>query len=413
MITINDLESFEYQIALDSSTDEEWDVIIVGAGPAGAYAGIKLAAHGLRVLLIDSANFPRDKACGDGLIADAINCFSKIDLLEDVRELGYQSDKIEVFSPSGHSVDIAGEFIGLKRRYLDALIAKKAISEGCSFAKGLVTNVISIDNGRSEVQIKNSQKPLRARVVLIATGAGVSIPWKLGIVKEKKPSGLAVRCYIKSRHRIDHLIISYEKSILPGYAWIFPLGNNEYNVGCGTFYTSLKNDTQKLKHTFQRFIENFPLASELVKKSDSVSGLKGCPLRCGLTGSEFTVGEKIIGIGESIGTTFPFTGEGIGKAMETAEIAADLACEALAKNDLSIIRRYRETIQSELEPRYIGYRMAEKLCKNRFVLDRATKYAQKNERMRKALAGVLNETVDLRSFTTVSAALKALKKSGS
>ena len=87
-ITIDELENFNYQTNIDELGNSTWDVVIVGAGPAGSYAGINLARNGIKVLLIDGAQFPRDKICGDGLIADSIKCPKAVNLIEDVRNLG-------------------------------------------------------------------------------------------------------------------------------------------------------------------------------------------------------------------------------------------------------------------------------------------------------------------------------------
>ena len=103
--------------------------------------------------------------------------------------------------------------------------------------------------------------------------------------------------------------------------------------------------------------------------------------------------------------------EGIGKAMETGEIAAAVVREALMANDLEILNKLSKIIKDQLEPRYVGYKMAEKLCKSKIFLDGAIRRAGKSRKMQNTLAGVVNETIDLKSLFSVSNMLKAFSKS--
>ncbi|HET9531617.1 MAG TPA: FAD-dependent oxidoreductase, partial [Blastocatellia bacterium] len=116
-----------------------WDVAIAGAGPAGAIAAIHLASRGHRVLLIDKESFPRDKVCGDGLIADSIRCLKRADLYDEVLRLGYETSIGTVFSPSRIEFNVPGQFLTLKRFVLDNLIVQKAISCGARLLKAKVT----------------------------------------------------------------------------------------------------------------------------------------------------------------------------------------------------------------------------------------------------------------------------------
>ncbi len=410
-LSLDDLETLNSQTEIVNLPDQIWDVIIIGAGPAGSYAGIHLAGKKLKVLLIDGSAFPRDKTCGDALIADSIKCLEKVDLIDTVRTYGFEANNAVVSSPSGHKVDIKGDYITLKRRYLDAIIVEGAVSHGCRFTQGYVNNVEINGDFDFRTFVKNFEHPIKSKLVFIATGGNISLPQKLNIIKKKNPSGIAIRSYIKSNYVINDLIISFDDSILPGYAWIFPLGKGEYNIGCGSFFTSMKNDTQRLKKAFSRFMNTFPEAIKLVSGTQSELSLKGCPLRCGLSGAKFVTEKQMLAIGETIGTTFPFTGEGIGKAMETGELAAEIASDALRMNKPVLLKTFSKVVKAKLESKYFGYKMAEKISSNRSLLDAATKRASQSKKMQDALAGIVAETVNPKSLISVSSLVKAMRNS--
>lgn len=384
-----------------------WDVAIVGGGPAGSTAAIHLAGEGHKVLLLDKDSFPRDKVCGDGLIADAVRCLRRAGLYDEVRARGFSSQVGTVYSPSRIRFDVPGEFLTLKRSQLDALMARRAISAGAAFCQCRVTDVEVQHDGTLLLSVDGRAGQLKARIVFLATGANVSMPSKLGLVSRESPSAVALRCYIRSRVTLDRLVISYDRSIAPGYAWIFPVGDGEFNVGCGVAYRDKKTARVNLRDAFQLFVTNFPLAAEIVRHAESISPIRGAMLRCGLTGTQPCGPGNTLVLGESIGATFPFTGEGIGKAMETGEIAAEVAHEALATGDLALLREFPNRIEQELRPKFLGYRIAESWFSRPWLTDFVARRISRSRFLQELVAGIVNETVDPREVFSLRGMLRS------
>ena len=342
-------------------SDEVWDAIVVGAGPAGATAAQRLASNGHRVLLVDKEQFPRDKVCADGIIADAMRCMSRSRVLERVERQAFAASEAVVFSPSRISLPLPGRYLTLRRYDLDAILVEAACEAGAIFCRAEVARIAEkkdhftclLRNG------KGGHGALRARVVLVGTGARVPLLRELGLVKRIRPSAVAVRCYVRSSARLDRLLLSYDRSVLPGYAWIFPLGNGLYNFGGGVFLRFAAGMRVSLVAALERFMSTFPIAREIMAHGERVTPIRGAPLRCGLEGVTPSLNGRLFVIGESVGATLPYSGEGIGKAMETAEIAAEAADSVLSCNDANRACSYEERLTCELKPRYRGYETAE------------------------------------------------------
>lgn len=405
------------QTPLDSLPHCKWDVVVVGAGPAGAVCSLYLAKKGHKVLVIDKKQFPRSKTCGDLLIPDSISMLKQVGLYDKVRRIAHEVSAIEVFSPSGIKFEIPGSYLTLKRERLDGELIEHARAKGATFAHGTILDVKMGENG-SYVELYSSElpdKPILARIVVLATGGMAALPYRHGLVSNKEPSALAIRCYIRSHRQQKNVIISYHRSILPGYGWIVPLGEDLggfwlYNVGCGTSYRLIKEGKRHPKRAFNTFLSEFSLARLLMDDGEVVSPIQGAALRCGLTDTGPIQKNNMLAIGETIGTTFPFTGEGVGKAMESGRIAAEIIHDALASGDMSHLSRYSSVLKSRIKPRYSGYIKAEKWLSHKWINDFVARRVSKSRFLQQRLQEFMSETGDPRALFRVMSLLQSYWK---
>jgi flavin-dependent dehydrogenase len=352
-----------------------------------------LARAGRRVVVLERAKYPREKVCGDALIADSIRVLERAMLLQGVESRAVETKSLHIFSPSQIEVVVPTRALVIKRIKLDELLVSAAVSAGAVVAQATVK---SIEAGKpAAIRLRGRGTPLVAKIVIVATGANVRLLELLGMVERSSPSVVAVRRYIRSKEQIDQLIFSFDRTIAPGYAWLFPLGGGEYNVGCGTAYEGSRRIN--LTAALERFLRDFQPLRRFTDGITHMTPVKGAVLRCGLKGAAAWHPPNVLAIGETIGATFPLTGEGIGKAMETGERAAAVVLCSLDKNDLSALATFPMEVNA-LSMRYHGYELAEQWVASPWLSDLVMSFARRSPYAVRCAEAVLNETADPRDI---------------
>jgi len=166
-------QNIKWQPEAGSISDRLWDVVIVGAGPAGASAACHLAARHHSVLMLDRKKFPREKVCGDSLLPDALRCLDAIGIGDKIRNTGRRVTTCILSSPCRNEVEIPGEYLTIKRRKLDMIIAEKAVESGTVFALGEVKQLSVLPGGMVSLTLTGRRKPVRSRIGIVATGVDV------------------------------------------------------------------------------------------------------------------------------------------------------------------------------------------------------------------------------------------------
>lgn len=373
------------------------DVIVAGAGPAGSAAALQLARAGRRVILCDRSEFPRDKTCGDGLIADAIAAFEKLGLDHAVAGRAYCTSRLRLFSPRATQVSFETAFWVLPRRILDHMLFARAIEAGAQFRRLIVdaplTDGLRIVGITGRVPKSDARVELRAPLTLLATGASAGVLRKFDPDARDTASGYAIRTYAESsRGPLTELIISLERDLLPGYAWAFPVPGGLINVGIGRMRARrLREDAVNLRRRLDDLVAGRGVLGRHLGPLRVVEPYQGAPLRTGLAGARLDRPGLAI-IGEAAGTTYALTGEGIGKAMESGILAAELAIAA-GSSMAEIGPTYAELMRTRYAARFETYEIAQRWMRFPFVADYIAARANRSRWLHERLTGILTERV--------------------
>lgn len=358
-------------------TSIQYDVAVVGAGPAGSTAAYFLARGGLRVALLDKSDFPRDKTCGDGLTLRALAVLDRMGILSQVEAHAFRcvgvtvrnSDEISYrleFSPSSSSMN---QLLILPRIDLDDILLRHAVEAGAEFfARAKVEDIVESSGGSLRLGFGDGRS-LEASLAVMATGANTALLRKTGLLKRLPPVNLAARAYFENVEGLDDSILLFFDGIQrPGYGWVFPTSANSANVGCGAFFESGTPQTTTLRN----LIETHPHLGRILKHAHQVGPIKGHPLRTDYS-SALSGTRRVLVVGEAIGLVNPITGEGIDYAVESAELAAGAVLGASNSDpDPRLIqRKYRTALDRKFRFLFAFSRLIQHVYLRDGILDKA------------------------------------------
>ena len=323
-----------------------YDVVVVGAGPGGSATAYYLARHGLKVLLLDKAEFPRDKTCGDGLTPRALAVLDDMGLLPALSQTGCRINGLEIYAPSGRSIAAPipasngrpAYMLVVPRLTLDNTLREHALASGASFQSQV--HVTSVTPDHESVCVKGERAgqtvAFRGRVAVIATGANVKLLQHMGLLAEMPPTMVAARAYYEDLNVLsDRVQLRFDGVPLPGYAWVFPTSPRTANVGAG-FFSKGKARQRVLaspQNAFTSFVQTSYLKDTLAR-ARRVSPVKGYPLRVDFTSAP-TFSERVLLVGEAAGLVNPLSGEGVDYALESGKVAAEHLIGMFARGDFS------------------------------------------------------------------------------
>jgi len=403
------------------------DVLVIGAGPAGSAAAMTLARAGIDVVLVDQHAFPRDKVCGDGLIPDAHNALRKLGVLDPVMALAQASGFVGCIGPRGGRIDVPGTVAVLPRKQLDDILCRAAVEAGVRMFAPLRFVAPVESEGvvvGATLQHGETKRELRARWVVLATGAVPQALLAAGMSQRHTPSGVALRGYVKNERmvgRIDKLEVVWHRALTPGYGWIFPCRDGVFNIGVGIADShgeerqgKLTKKEINLRQVFDDFTRVYEPARELMSDGTLLGPMKGAPLRCTLDGARYSRPGLLVA-GEAAGSTYSFTGEGIGKALETgihaAEAIIDAGGRAMpcadpgADPDADVRAAYEARLHA-LKPRFDLYQRANVVNRQPWIADLLIWRARSSPRILRRMSGVLNETSNPGNLVTAKGILR-------
>lgn len=324
------------------------------------------------------------------------------------------SNFLTLVGSRGGRLDVPGTLAVLPRKVLDEIVCRGAVTAGARmFAPLRFTSLIE-ENGvvvGARLNQSSESREIHARWVILATGAVVQGLQAAGMVERQAPSAIAMRCYVKNEAmsaRINKLEVIWDSSLAPGYGWIFPVGNGVFNIGvgvsCNVRNKSHDKGNANLRGMFEAFCRLYEPARALMAEGTQLSDLKGAPLRCNLHGTQLSRPGVLVA-GEASGTTYDFTYEGIGKALETGILAANSIRDGQGRHESDVRADYEGKINA-LRPRFAMYEKANLVNRYPWLADLVIWRARKSPRLQQRVAGILNETSNLANLFT----LKGVKR---
>ena len=345
-------------------TAERHDVLVVGGGPAGAATGFWLAKAGHDVCVLERKAFPRDKTCGDGLTPRAVHQLREMGLEPAIAARYHRHDGLRAEAHGitlelpwpDHPVFPSYGYV-VRRRDLDWMVAEQAAAAGAELRQssealrpltrdGHVIGALVKDKASGET------REVHARYVVVADGSLSRFGRALGTARNKSyPQGIAIRGYFESPLSADPWIESCldvhdrDGRSLPGYGWIFPLGDGTINVGIGLLST----------YKGYRDVNTTHLMNEWAATAPERWGIDPDAMLAPPTGGRLPmagsvnpkVGPNWLIVGDAAGSINPFNGEGIDYAYETARTAADLIDEAIVSGTGQPLQRYTAMLDDE------------------------------------------------------------------
>ena len=339
------------------------DVLVIGGGPAGAATGYWLAKAGLDAVVVERKAFPRDKTCGDGLTPRAVLQLEEMGLGDWLhthhRNNGLRAvaHDITLELPWPKHSRFPDHGYVVRRTELDRTVAEHAAAAGATLLDGTDATAPILRDGLCQGAVVTDKasgetREVRARYLVLAEGANSRIGRALGTARDRSyPMGLAIRGYYASPIADDPWIESAldvrdrNGASLPGYGWVFPLGDGTVNVGIGLLSTFRDYKSVNTTNLMNEWLVTAPEHWGL-DPDGAIGPVTGG--RLPMAGSiNPKVGPNWVAVGDAAGFINPFNGEGIDYAYETGRLAAELIAESIDTGDGLALARYPHLLDAE------------------------------------------------------------------
>jgi geranylgeranyl reductase family protein len=367
------------------------DVIVIGAGPAGASAAIELARSGVSVVLLDRDRFPRDKTCGSGLSPNAIAMADRLGIGDELRARAYPIHEVKVVTPGGRSMVLASNAaaVVLLRRDFDELLVRRAQRLGAELRDGVRGSAL-VRDGERVVGVRTADgEELRARFVLCADGSHSIFS---SDPRPKRAIGTLMGWWEGAACVPGRLEMVFDYEIAPLYGWLFPESDQRVNIGiCMEGQEADGRKTHRnVRHVFDRFLVRH--YAERLRGAQPVGRYKGHPIVFTRWVDHCTVPGALY-VGESARLTNYATGEGISQAMESGALAASLIADVVAgrRTETAMAREYVWRLRARFAAEYAVAAAVRGAVSSGLLDGIAAAYG--HPRVRRAVVGVLGSAL--------------------
>jgi geranylgeranyl reductase family protein len=353
--------------------DGEADVVVVGAGPSGSATAYYLAQAGLDVLLLEKSRFPREKVCGDGLTPRGVKALVAMGISVSEQDGWVRNKGLRVIG-AGRRLELEwpelssypGYGLVRPRTDLDQMLARRAEQAGARLIEGLTVTGPVLDDRTGRITAVTArpdgagqERTYAGRVIVAADGNSSRLSVAMGLRKrDDRPLGVAVRTYYRSpRHEDDYLESWLDlwdgDRLLPGYGWIFGMGDGTSNVGLGLLNTSAAFGHTDYHALLRRWLKGMPEEWGFTEENRT-EPIRGAALPMGFNRTPPYFNGLLLA-GDAGGMVNPFNGEGIAYAMESGEILARTIAQALARPARADTERVLAGYPVALRQAYGGY----------------------------------------------------------
>ncbi|HAP02251.1 MAG TPA: geranylgeranyl reductase [Bacteroidetes bacterium] len=390
---------------------QKTDVCIVGAGPGGATASLFLASKGISSVLCDKAKFPRDKICGDALSGKTVSVLKKLDqriLLElTASSIQVPSYGVKFFAPNNKFIRIpflknyplenaAPGFIS-KRIHFDNFLAEKVKAEpAIHFAENTELKFFKRVNDEWLIGTSEREIVFVSKILIAADGAHSQFARQFGKIEMQPEHYCAgIRAYysgVKGMDDENFIELHFMKDLLPGYFWIFPLPNGWANVGIGVRSDIVSKRKMNLRKLLPEIIEKNPVLYERFSNAKLEDEVRGYGLPLGSVKRKIS-GDGFMLLGDAASLIDPFTGEGIGNAMMSGMIAADISSKAISENNFSsdFFQKYDHEVYRKLWNELSLSKRMQNLSRYGWLFNFVVNKAEKNKTVQETISCMFND----------------------
>jgi geranylgeranyl reductase family protein len=344
---------------------QNFDVIIVGAGPAGASCALALKDSSLNILLLDKATFPRDKICGDAIGGRSIKNLYKYapELIEEIRSFGTNeitsTTRVFINNQTPFNFYWKNEAYCIKRYEFDALLLKHTLKNNSTLTFKANFKVDDVIEGDDKIVIgnKNTNTYYSANLLVAADGSQSFLAKQLINLKlDTSNFSAAVRAYYSNVDGVlpNQTEIHVYKDFMPGYLWIFPVGNNIANVGYGMLSKEVSKRNINLKQSLSQILERNPQLMKRFQHATIESDIKGFGLALGSRRVQL-YGDHFLLVGDAASLIDPKSGDGISNAIESGIISAKTIINSHKLNNFSkeVLKQYKTDLNKKISKELI------------------------------------------------------------